>query len=259
MFDTTVLEKITSVAVVLTLPVFGLLPGLFAFTLFLIAADGPQGWALAVGGGLCGLGAGLLFMVGLALLLKRSRVGRARSFLEAVAAQNGAEVTTGSLLLPLLSPRIRGEVHGFSYRLTFRRRGGILSAADIGKRFLIWGWDYDLFLDLRWEGRAAFLKQGAPAALLSLFGISGPPVERDGLACYACGNTGGEALTSDPEALVHAAIATDFGVNGAMVRVQSDGLRMVHSVPDGASPTDVLALLDACAGLAKRARELTRA
>ena len=257
MFDTTIMEKISSVMILLTLPMVGIAPALLFGALFLIASDGPQGWAIGLASSLCLLAGGGVFALGMLAVLWRSRSGRARPFLEEVAAENGAEVTMGSLLWPLLSPRIRGEVNGFPYRLTFRRRGGILSAADIGKTFVIWGWNYDLVLDLEWAGRAAFTKEAAPGALLSVLGVTGPPTAHDGVTAYACSNPGGEALTSDPEALDHARVATAFGIHGALVRGQSDAIRMVNSVAHDATPQDVVALLNACSGLAARARLLT--
>jgi hypothetical protein len=258
MFDTTLIEKITSLMLLFTLPMVGLAPALMGGALFLITFDVSQSWPAGLAACLClGVG-GFACSLAVILILWRSRSGRARVFLEAVAAENGAEVAMGSLLWPLLSPRLRGEVNGFPYRLTFRRRGGILSAADIGRTFVIWGWNYDLVMDVTWEGRAAFLQESSPAVLLSLLGVTGPPVSHEGLVSYACGSPGGEILASDRKALEHARVATRFGIHGALVRVQSDALRMVNSVPHEVTPQDVVALLEACGGLAACARAVPK-
>ena len=181
MFDTTIFEKYGSIAMLFTLPMTGfMLPGI-VFLFAAIAADGTVGYGIAGGLGCCGLVGGILFTAGLLWLMKWSRSGRARPFLQGVVDEIGGEIRMGSLVWSLLSPRLTGEFEGHDYRFTLRRQGGVLSAADPGKRFLIWGWAFDMVLTAPWKGTAGFGPEGMPQIGLGLFGISGPRDSRDGV------------------------------------------------------------------------------
>jgi hypothetical protein len=256
MFDTTLIEKITSVMMLFTVPMVGLMFPMLAFILGILVADGTQGYAIASAIGICGFAGGLVFTIALLLILKRSRSGRARPFLEEIQAEVGGEVRMGSLLWSLLSPRIHGEIDGHKYRLTFRRQGGIIGAADIGSRFLLWGWAFDLVVTAPWKGTAGFLPEVMPAFGLVLFGISGPAEVRNGMKTFAGGTEGGAKLVADEQALEAAKVATSFGRHGSIVRVKRNAIRMSGFVPDGATPADVAALLKICGALASRALAL---
>lgn len=257
MFDTTLIEKGTSIMMLFTLPMVGLMfPFLFT-AIALMGAQEVQGFAISGGIGCCSTAVGLVFSLGLLLIMKRSRSGRARPFLEKVQAEIGGEVVMGNLLWSLLSPRLRGEINGHEYRLSFRRQGGILSAADIGRMFLMWGWSYDLVLTSRWNGTAGFAQEAMPNFGLSLFGISGPTEVHDGLKTFANKSEGGALLVADEQTIEHARQAVTFGRNGCLLRVKSDAIRITGFVPIGATPDDVVALLRNCGNIATRAQALS--
>ncbi len=257
MFDTTIFEKITSIMMLFTMPMVGFMPAMLFISIALLSADGTMGYAVALSGGCCSLVVGLVFSLALLLMMKRSRSGRARPFLEEASAQlPGTEIVLGSLLWSLLSPRLKGEVDGHEFRLTFRRQGGILSAADIGSRFLTFGWMYDLVLTLPWTGNAGFSPEAMPNIGLSLFGISGPTEVQDGVKTYSCKNEAGERLVVDQQAIDSAREAVKFGRHGALLRVKPDAIRVSGHVPDGLTPDQLVAFLKHIAALATRAKHL---
>ncbi len=253
MFDTEKLERFLSVMMLFTALNLGcLVPVVGGAFGLLLAGDPTRSWPaiLALTVVLAPVGLGVTLAV--TWLLKRSRTGRAGPFLAAVAEEVEAEPSLGSLLWPLVTPRLVGEVDGHPFRLMLRRQAGILSAADPGRRFVVFGWMYELSMEAGRSGKAGFGPEGVPSLGLGLLGITGPSESRGGLATFACGTEEGERLVSDEAALEAARAMVEYGRSPALVRWTGGRIRVTGYMPDDDAPSSLVSFLRAAGALASR-------
>ena len=120
MFDTELLERVMSVFLhVSAFLLWFVGPMAFVLPFGLLAARGPEQFAIVGVVLLLSLVPSFFVAIGLVWLMKRSRNGRGGAFLEPVAAALDAEVSQGSMLWPLLQPRLirREGKHPFRFVL----------------------------------------------------------------------------------------------------------------------------------------------
>lgn len=250
MFDTRPLERINSIVIGVVYVSMPLIVGVPLALLALLAREPRYG--ISAGALCCTAAAIPLFSLPLIGLMKWSRTGRAQSFLDEVAATTGGTVSCATWLWSLLSPRLSGTLDGRPFRLTLRRRAGILSPSRVGRRFAIFGWTYDLRVEAPIGAKIGFAKGGVRPVGVGLLGLSGH-VELPELHAWTGTTEHGKELVERPDVQRAAADIVPFGPAGSLVRAGPDAVVLVGSLPTDVTPTDVAGLLIACKRLAQAA------
>jgi len=233
MIDTRPIETMTSLMVTATVATMSLgWPVMFGLTAMVFVSDSLPAAALMC----CIALPAPLLGLGLQVLLRWTRRGQGHLYLQEVADELGGEVSAGTVLLPLLQPRLLTSIEGRDVDVVLRRTGGFLtpSRPDAGG-FLPWT------LQLRVQGKVprkvGFMPADAATMGAGLLGLS-EPVPRDGVTVF----TGGHPEVADDEAVLEAARA-----------LTRDKLALVIAGPTGLHITDRPKGVDA-ATLARRVR-----
>lgn len=250
MFDTRPLERLSSLMI---LPSLAVLPLVFGGGMAVIVSVGVESHWIGLGLGCCAVAFVPVFGLPLLALLRWSRTGRARPWLEEVGdALGGGEVQTASYVFSLLSPRLTGTVDGLPYRLDLRRQAGVLSPPTVGNRFLLFGWMFQLRVEAEIGARIGFLPENTPTFGASLLRLTDPePVE--GLIAFTGGTDRGRELARRPEVQEAARRALD-AIGGLLLRIGPDGIDVSGILPPGVTPGHMAALLRALADLARACR-----
>ncbi len=213
------LEKFSSVLLTVTMVMMSL--GMPAFVL--LGAAFAMRESLALTGGLCCVAATMPVIGVLGQLLMRwSRRGSAHKYLQAVAGELGveAEVTGGTLLLPMLSPRLECILEGRTVSVTLRRTAGVLSAPWPGGSGLR-PWTQTLQVSGSIPAKVGFAHEKSNTFGASLLGVSEPQKE-DGVLVFA-----GK----------HPDVATHPDVLAAARAIEIPAMSMVVAGPAGLSQT----------------------
>lgn len=251
MIDTRPFELVSSVVLLLVLPILAFVPASLLASMALLLTPRGYGALGASFGGCSGFACGLVALVPLLWLFRWTRTGQAGSFLDEVSTQTGGEVSTGSLLLPMLSPRITGELHGRSFKLTLRRQAGFLSPSRVGGRFLIFGWFYAVEVDAPIGAKIGFAPEKTSDLGVGLFGLKGPAETTEGLKLWPGSSPRGQALAALPRARDIARRIVGFGAPaGSLVRAGPDRIAMSGMLSTDVTATTVAALLEDLASLA---------
>lgn len=68
------------------------------------------------------------------------RLGTSPRFLAELAKKADGSIFLPSLWFPMRMPRIEGQYQGYTWIFSLSRRGGLLTPANVGGKFLFWGW-----------------------------------------------------------------------------------------------------------------------
>ena len=219
MMDLRPLEKFSSVVLTATVVMMSLaMPALV-----LLGAAFTARESLPLTGGLCCVAATMpIFGVLLQLLMRWSRRGSALRYLEAVAGELGvaAEITGGTLLLPMLSPRLDCTLEGRVVSVTLRRTAGVLSAPWPGGSGLR-PWTQTLQVSGSIPAKVGFAHEKSNTFGASLLGVSEPQKEEGVLAFVG----------------KHPDIAAHPNVLAAARAVEIPAMSMVVAGPAGLSQT----------------------
>jgi len=231
MIDTRPLELVSSVMMT-GVALFLTVGWTFGFGLMgLLAATD----SLVLGGMTCCMAAPAPFAgIALQVLMRWSRRGSAHHYLTEVTDDLGnGTVEAGTLLLPLMQPRLSATVDGREVKLALRRTAGFLTATrpDGGG---ILPWTLTLRIPSRGKvpHKVGFTSPIAATVGFGLLGLSGP-VKADGVTVFA----GNDSSLAEAEPVLEAARALD-PQKMTLVMVGPDGLTMTDRTA-GVTPADL--------------------
>lgn len=101
------------------------------------------------------------------------RLGTSPLFLAELSKKTGGRLFLPSLWFPMRMPRIEGQYQGYTWVLSLSRRGGILTPAKVGGKFLLWGWFFWLEVEGPIGKNLGISAQGAWDTTGRFLGLSG--------------------------------------------------------------------------------------
>ncbi len=243
------IEKAASLVVGFTLAALPLMLGGAAVVLLALQQQGPGAYLAAA---CVTAGSVPAFVAPVLALFRWSRTGRARPFLAAIRDEVGGEVRTATWLWSLVSPRLSGTLDGAPFRLTLQRTAGVLSPSTVGRRFLLWGWTFDLRLEAPIGVRVSFWPGETPigAGLMGLWN----PVPCDGITAFAGTTERGRELVARDDVIDAARAILDRWGHPVLVRAGPAFIHVAGNLHRDVTPADLVTLLRGVAALAAALR-----
>lgn len=242
MYDPRPLERISSIVFLVPLIILPVVTGV-GLALLGIGEMVSAGTFYTTGAACCGTVGVPLLTLPLLLLLKWSRTGEAKPFLEAVAANlGGGEVSTASLVWSMLSPRLEAAPDGRPVTFSLRRQAGFLSPSRVGAQRAIFGWMFTVKMPCAVGVKVGFGPPGA-AVGASLLGLHNPQPAQ-GLNLWSGPTDRGRWLVDHPTAQDAARRAVTFGHrHGCILRVGPQDIGVSGFLRPDVTPDMVAAFL----------------